>query len=155
MRCNVRGPDGSKFPLVIDRLDKVRDIRQTIAKELKLKATQVRLIYLGKQLEDSLSFYDYDVKDNDTILAFERVNVADLPAFESPTEPSGALPTPSSDSQAETQSSEAPTSMSEADQVAILAAQEEAEKCKNATTLLIQSVKNAVATFVARRMMRL
>lgn len=132
MRCIVRTVSGEKHPFNLDRQKKIRSIRKLIGERIKEDPKLLRLIYLGKQLEDSHTLYDYSVKDNDTILVFVRAAQVEEPEYniKSESAQTDLLPTPNSVSPVETEKNTTEPAISDVDQAAIMAAQEEAEICK-------------------------
>ena len=55
--------------LNISNLTKVKDLKAKIAKSEKVKAANIRLFCLGKELKDDLFLYSYDMVDELTVQA--------------------------------------------------------------------------------------
>ena len=58
----------------LSRLDNIEKVKQLVMEKMKVDPGRQRLLFQGKQLEDSYSLYDYDVKVNDIIQLIVRVD---------------------------------------------------------------------------------
>ena len=56
----------------LSKLDNIEKVKQLVMERMKVDPRKQRLLFQGKQLEDSYSLYDYDVKVNDVIQLIVR-----------------------------------------------------------------------------------
>jgi len=56
----------------LSKLDNIDKVKQLVSEKMKVEHGKQRLLFQGKQLEDSYSLYDYDVKVNDIIQLIVR-----------------------------------------------------------------------------------
>ena len=63
----------------ISNLTSVKQLKAMYAEELSLELTveQIRFFCLGKELQDDLFLYSYDIKDEMTIMAMKRQGFTD------------------------------------------------------------------------------
>ncbi|ORX90637.1 hypothetical protein K493DRAFT_339863 [Basidiobolus meristosporus CBS 931.73] len=86
MLINIRTSDGNRTSISAEKLDTIASVRQKISTILgkdKYPLHRLRLIYSGKQLENKHKVFDYNVRNNDTILVFLK---ADIPIEEEETQ---------------------------------------------------------------------
>lgn len=58
---------GKKFPIVVTKTDTIEDVMVKICEEEGIPLDQQRLIFGGKQLEQELTVFDYNISDGSTL----------------------------------------------------------------------------------------
>ena len=74
----VKTLTGLTFPLEVATNESVREVKQKIAKLIKISPEQQRLLYAGKPVNDSSSLDDYEVSNGAEIYVIKRVRTYDI-----------------------------------------------------------------------------
>ncbi|KAF6032133.1 UHRF2 [Bugula neritina] len=85
MWIQVRSMDGQTTHRVdgLSKLTKIAELRKMLVEKFDAEPERQRLFYRGKQLEDSHSLFDYDVRQNDLIQIMIRAPQQPLPPVSS------------------------------------------------------------------------